>query len=458
MTSDSTGATVIVTPPPTPNGPLHLGHLSGPYVAADVAARVARARGQRVVTMTGVDYHQNYVLARARVADRPVEAVAADYIAQIRDVFGAARIDYDVFINPAGDADYREAVTDLFAGLLDAGDLPLEPARMAGCEECGRTLHHAYVAGACAVCGAGSNGGTCEACAAFTSALNLVDAACTGCGGAPRPLPDPVPVLRLEAYRGRLLEIWSRTDLPPRVWRLIRHYLAAGLPDVALSYPTDWGIELTAGPVAGQRLDVWAEMALGYAYAVARAVDDTAVPERPVTMAACAKAWQGVDRLWFFEGIDNVFYYAIMFPALLDALGVPAEKVGLVVNEFYRLTGAKFSTSRNHAVWAHEFLQQEDPGLLRLYLSWDRPDRHESDFNLPAYREFADWAAAVLAGEASVLPPGLAAAELARAERAVDLAGFDAPLAVRCLLAGRVADPPRADLLLASFTGADRAE
>ncbi|MGH3659949.1 MAG: class I tRNA ligase family protein, partial [Micromonosporaceae bacterium] len=351
--------------------------------------------------------------AKARAADRPAETVAADYIGQIRDVFEAARIHYDVFIDPAGDEAYRRAVTDLFAGLLDAGALPLEPGRLAGCEGCGRTMHHAYVSGTCAVCGSGANGGTCENCAAFTSALDLLDAACTGCGGAPRPLPDPVPMLRLEAYRERLLEIWSRTDLPPRVWRLIRHYLAVGLPDVVLSYPTDWGIELTTGLVAGQRLDVWAEMAFGYAYAVARAVDDTAVPGDPVTMAACAKAWQDVDRLWFFEGVDNVFYYAIMFPALFDALGLPAEKVGLVVNEFYRLTGAKFSTSRNHAVWAHEFLHQEDPGLLRLYLNWDRPDRHQSDFNLPAYREFAGWASEVLAGEVSVLPPRLAAEELA---------------------------------------------
>jgi methionyl-tRNA synthetase len=455
MTGDSTGVTVIVTPPPTPNGPLHLGHLSGPYLAADVAARVARARGQRVVTMTGVDYYQNYVLARARAADQPVEAVAAHYIDQIREAFDAARIHYDVFIDPARDAAYRQAVTDLFTGLLDTGELSLEPGQMAGCDGCGRTMHHSYVGGTCSVCWAGSNGGTCEGCGAFTSALNLVDVACTGCGGAPRPLPDLVPVLRLEASRARLLEIWSRTDLPPRVWRLIRHYLAVGLPDVVLSYPTDWGIELTEGPVAGHRLDVWAEMAFGYAYGVARAVDDAAVRAHPVTMTACAKAWHGVDRLWFFEGIDNAFYYAIMFPALLDLLGVPSEKIGLVVNEFYRLTGEKFSTSRDHAVWAREFLKEEDPALVRLYLSWDRPDRHQSDFNLTAYREFTEWAAAVLAGEVSVLPPGLAAAELARAEHAVDLANFDSPLAVRCLLAGRAADPARADRLLAAFTGAD---
>ncbi|MGH3734846.1 MAG: class I tRNA ligase family protein [Micromonosporaceae bacterium] len=237
------------------------------------------------------------------------------------------------------------------------------------------------------------------------------------------------------------------------MWRLVRHYLAAGLPDVVLSYPSDWGIELSAEPVAGHRLDVWAEMAFGYAYAVAQALDETSVRARPVTGAACAKAWQGVERLWFFEGIDNVFYYAIMFPALLDALGVPAEKIGLVVNEFYRLTGAKFSTSRDHAVWAHEFLHQEDPGLLRMYLSWDRPDRHESDFHLPAYREFVEWATGVLAGSQDVLPPGLAAAELARAEQALDPTGFDAPLAVRCLLAGRAANPARADRLLAAFTG-----
>jgi methionyl-tRNA synthetase len=138
--------------------------------------------------------------------------------------------------------------------------------------------------------------------------------------------------------------------------------------------------------------------------------------------------------------MDNTFYFTTLYPAILAAAGVPTAKArGAVVNELYLLEGQKFSTSRNHALWADEFLAAEDPELVRLYLSWDRPDRYESDFTHEAYRAFCDWVRPLLAGSrpggaGAALPPALAGAELERAERALHLAGFDAALAVRSLL------------------------
>jgi methionyl-tRNA synthetase len=141
--------------------------------------------------------------------------------------------------------------------------------------------------------------------------------------------------------------------------------------------------------------------------------------------------------------MDNTFYFAVLYPAILAAAGVPVAKArGAVVNELYLLDGQKFSTSRNHALWVDEFLATEGAELVRLYLSWDRPDRYETNFTRESYRAFCDWVAPVLQdpagrppGDAAVLPAALAAAELERAERALQLTGFDAALAVRCLLA-----------------------
>ena len=110
MSSGVTGVTVVITPPPTPNGPLHVGHLSGPYVAGDVAVRAARARGERVLSVSGLDVHQNYVLAAAEAEGRPVAEVAADYGDRIRSAFALAGVSYDLFLDPADDPDYRDAV------------------------------------------------------------------------------------------------------------------------------------------------------------------------------------------------------------------------------------------------------------------------------------------------------------------------------------------------------------
>src|SRR5262249_21913369 len=148
---------------------------------------------------------------------------------------------------------------------------------------------------------------------------------------------------------------------------------------------------------------------------------------------------------WHFNGTDNTFYFAVLYPAIIALCGVPGPKArGAVVNELYLLTGKKFSTSRNHALWADEFLATEDAELVRLYLSWDRPDRYESNFTHESYQAFCDFVRPLVKGgepagqpaqPAGWLPAELAGAELERAERALRLDGFDSALAARCLVA-----------------------
>jgi methionyl-tRNA synthetase len=442
--------TVLITPPPTPNGPLHLGHLSGPYVAGDVAVRAARARGESVLAVSGLDVHQNYVVTAAEQEGRGPDQVMADYGARIRSAFALAGVSYDLFLDPAQDADYRAAVARLLAELLDAGGpVQVRDVPWAVCADCGRGLHHARVAGRCRVCGAGAAGGACEGCATYAAAVDLVDPACTACGGALSVTPTPLPVLRLEDLRPQLTEAWSRAVVPARVRDLLDRLLAEGLPDVPLAYPTDWGIP---GP-GGTRIDVWVEMALGYLYAVPRQLGT----EGSGGVTDCVAGWSGVDRLWHFLGIDNAFYYGVLCPAVFAAAGLPAGVLGgLVVNEFYALEGLKFSTSRRHAVWAEDFLATEDPALARLYLGWDRPAGFESDFTEAGYAAFRDWAGPLLAGSGTPpAPPGVAAGELARAAAALRLETFDPALAARCLL-GALGGPADAEArkILPALTGA----
>src|SRR5579875_2542446 len=232
---------VVTATAPTPNGSLHLGHLSGPFVAADVAARAARARGLRTLTVSGLDPHQNYVPAKAAVEGRTPDAMLDEYEELVRRSLAAARVGFDVFADPRADAGYRDAVTRLLGELAARGAIGVEPVTLARCADCGTMLHYAYVSGDCPGCGAGSSGGTCEACGSYTTAANLSGARCR-CGGAPEPVTADVPLLRLESHRAALTDIWSRAVMPARVRALLGHYLTAGLPDVPLAYPADWGI------------------------------------------------------------------------------------------------------------------------------------------------------------------------------------------------------------------------
>jgi methionyl-tRNA synthetase len=424
---------------------LHLGHLSGPFVAADVAARAARASGASTLTVCGLDVHQNYVPAKAADQGRSPDAVLDEYEGLVRQAFRAARVSHDLFADPRADAGYRDAVARLLDELISQKAITVEDAKLSRCDGCGATLHHAYVAGRCPGCGSDSGGGTCEACGIYTTAQNLVQAHCTRCGGAPVPFTAQVPVIRLESFRAELTQTWSRAAIPARFRAVLGHYLTAGLPDVPLAYPTDWGI-----PAADeQRIDVWAEMALGYIVEIGQRLDPAAG-----TLAEYLTAWQQVGDCWYFLGLDNAFYYGVLFPAIFAAAGLPPATVtGLVINRFYRLDGLKFSTSRNHAIWAHEFLAEQDPAVVRMFMCWDRPDRYESGFTRAAYDHFQDWAQATMQAGGS-LPADLADAEILRAGHALEFGSFDPGLALRCLLAaGPDKGQGQASALFAALTG-----
>jgi methionyl-tRNA synthetase len=451
VTESSAGVTVIVIPQPTVNGPLHIGHLSGPYLAADVASRAARARGERVLTLAGVDVDPNYVLTKAEIIGMDVGEMVAKYRGQIMSAFDLARIGYDVFLDPQ-DGDYQRAVAGMLGELVANGTVPMDEITLHQCADCGRTLHHSYVVGKCAVCGTGANGTSCEGCGGFTSAQVLIDPSCARCGGSPRPMVVTVPVLHLEEYRERLVSEWLQAEWPTRVRSVMRQYQHAPLPDMPLAYPTNWGIECD-GPLAGLRVDFPTELGLSYLYGPARALH----PEAQ-SLAERVAAWREVDGVWHFNGMDNTFYFTVLYPAILAAAGVPTPKArGAVVNELYLLEGKKFSTSRNHALWADEFLAAEDPEMVRLYLSWDRPDRYESDFTHEGYRAFCEYVRPLLAGVRAdgpaALPQALAEAELERAEQALHLSGFDAALAIRSLLAALSAGAGRDSVAMAALAG-----
>jgi methionyl-tRNA synthetase len=442
---------VFVIAPPTTNGPLHVGHLSGPYVAADIVSRAARLRGERVLTVGGVDVHPNWVLTRAENDGIDVDKLIWDFRQRIDEALCQARVECDVYLDPQ-QAAYQRAVAEL-ADHLAENVCEIRDVTLHACADCGRTLHNSYLIGTCSRCGSGSNGGTCEGCGGYASAQDLIDPRCSRCGGAPTPFTARVPMLALERFHSQLEQTWMRVELPRRIRDLVAGYLADGLPEIPLGYPTNWGTE-GVGSMAGLRLDVNVELGLGTYHCVSQGIDPDVRG-----IAAEQAAWQQVDKIWHFHGIDNGFYFALLWPALFAALGVRSDQIGgTVVNEFYTLDGAKFSTSRGHAIWADELLSSQDPEIVRLYLAWDRPDRYQSDFTMAAFEHFRDRVAPLLTGALGCepQPAELVDAELVRGLDALRPGGYDSALAARCLLAnaGSAADP-RWQQLRAAIAGTD---
>jgi methionyl-tRNA synthetase len=453
--SDEPRYDVISIPPPTANGPLHVGHLSGPYLASDMAARAARARGDQVLTMAGVDLHQNYILTRAELDGVDVEKMVDSYRDDIIEAFRRARISYDAFYDPRSPG-HGPAMAGYFSRLVERGGLPMRRLELHRCARCARTLHHSYVEGLCGACGHEACGGGCEGCGGFTSAETMTDVRCARCGGEPVPFLADVPVLDIERHRDALQELWSRSELPAEVRALIAHALAGRLPEIPAAYPTDWGIE-GIGPLDGLRLDVYLEVTLNLVRATAQAI----APGLPEDAQAIADVWHHrVRSLSLFFGTDNAYYYGILFPALLAAAGIPLGSLSFntVVNRFFTLDGFKFSTSRNHAIWANDLLAEQDPSIVRLYLAWNRPDRAATDFTRESFDAFASFVRPLLDGTGvRITRPGvLLQAEQERGEHALRTVGFDAALAARSLLTLLEAGDERAETLRAILTGEAR--
>jgi methionyl-tRNA synthetase len=422
--------TWITATPPTPNGHLHVGHISGPYLAGDVMARALAADGQDAWYSTGLDDNQTYVPRRAWGENCEPEETAERYTRSIVDTWAAAGVGFDKIVRPRGH-EYEARVRDLFSTLVESGHIVAEERPLPFCQGCDLWLYEAYLGGKCPHCGAGTNGNACEDCCRPNLCADVVDPFCIRCGDVPVVRQTKTHVLPLEPLREQLEAFWSACDMPERLRAVCRAMAAETLPDILVSHPSAWGIPTDADP--SLRTYVWLEMAEGYA---------AEAPPREH------------DRLVQFFGIDNGYFHAVLFPAVNIALGRPELlPAKFVVNEFFQLNGSKFSTSRRHAIWASEFLPVAGADLLRLHCLLRRPATSRTDFTLDDFsrtEKILDAWDATFRGVFALAPAGPAEeaglpADLRRSGRAVraqlDLArtycrpdDFDPPGAVEQLV------------------------
>lgn len=357
------GAVVVTAAPPTPNGPLHLGHISGPYLASDVVSRYLRLRSRPVRSHVGTDDHQNYVSERARSLGRDPEAFRREMRSRIDRGLQVLRIRFDEFVEPKTDLKYQAGILEFARRALEAGVIKRETVALPYCDHCEHPLVDALIDGDCPVCEESSRGG-CESCGVVVPPWTLLNAKCSRCGRIAGSKDCSVLTFDLSAHLPSIQTDLNRLALPPRLRRLIERVNGAKDVQVLIAHPDVGGSGLRL-PGTDQNLHVWFEMAAHY----------DSFSRAPESWVHCF-------------GFDNAFYYLLFIPALLRALNPDAKlPYAVSTNEFLLLDGLKFSTSRGHAIWADEF--DGDPDHLRLYLSLHRPSTTQSQFSLGRFHEFS---------------------------------------------------------------------
>lgn len=365
--------TLITTALPYANGPVHIGHLAGVYVPADIYARYLRLKGQEVVMVGGSDEHGVPITIKAREEGVTPQDIVDRYHAIIRDSMKELGITFDVYSRTTSDIHARTA-SEFFRRLYDNGCFEVQTSMQPYDAEAGEFLADRYVGGTCPHCGKQAYGDQCEACGTSLSATELID---------PYSRLTSAPVswretthwyLPLNKYEERLRH-WILDEHPewkPNVAGQCKSWLDMGLQPRAVSRDLKWGVPVPVEGAEGKVLYVWFDAPIGY-------ISNT----KEILPDSWEKWWKDPEtRIINFIGKDNIVFHCIVFPSMLMADGSYNLPDNVPANEFLNLEGDKISTSRNWAVWLHEYLK-EFPGkqdVLRYVLTANAPETKDNDF------------------------------------------------------------------------------
>ncbi len=375
---------LFTSAPPTPNGDLHLGHLGGPYMAADVQKRYLRMRGVDAYYLCGSDDNLSWVLTNGRQHGMTAPEAADHFSHEVDLTLRAARIEMDVFARPNASAFHVPMVQAFVRRLYENGELVAKTGPSPYCPNCRRYLYEAYIRGHCPNCGSLSGGNYCEDCALPNDCIDLADAYCADCGAAPERREFTRLFFPLSRHAEALRRFHGEVAMGPHLRSLCERTLARGLPDVCISHVADWGIPVGIAGFEGQVIYAWCEMAPRYLAYTAELLSRQGEDPRDWRRFWCREDAEVVQCF----GFDNGFWYSLFIPALFTAYdpSIRLQKA-LVSNEFYRLEGKKFSTSRKHAIWGRELLAMATPDEARFYLAYTCPETERTNFTRAGFEE-----------------------------------------------------------------------
>lgn len=366
--------TTVTSALPYANGPVHIGHLAGVYVPADIYVRYLRLKGEEVLFIGGSDEHGVPITIKAKKEGVTPQDIVDRYHTIIKKSFEDFGISFDVYSRTTSTT-HKELASDIFKTIYEKGGFIEQSSEQYYDEKAQQFLADRYITGKCPHCGnENAYGDQCESCGTSLNPTDLINPKSAISGSTPIMKETKHWYLPLDQH-----ETWLRKwiledhkEWKPNVYGQCKSWLDMGLQPRAVSRDLDWGIPVPVEGAEGKVLYVWFDAPIGYISNTKELLPDS-----------WEKWWKEEDtRLLHFIGKDNIVFHCIVFPAMLKAEGSYILPENVPANEFLNLEGDKISTSRNWAVWLHEYLE-EFPGkqdVLRYVLTANAPETKDNDF------------------------------------------------------------------------------
>ena len=366
--------TMVTAALPYANGPVHIGHLAGVYVPADIYVRYLRLKGEDVVFVGGSDEHGVPITIKAKKEGVTPQDIVDRYHKIIKESFEGLGISFDVYSRTTSKI-HAQTASDFFKKLYDKGEFVEKTTMQYYDEEAHQFLADRYIVGTCPHCGnTRAYGDQCEACGTSLNATDLIDPKSAITGNVPVLRETKHWYLPLDKWEPRLRQwiLEEHKEWRPNVYGQCKSWLDLGLQPRAVSRDLDWGVPVPVEGAEGKVLYVWFDAPIGYISNTKELLPDD-----------WEKYWKDKDsRIVHFIGKDNIVFHCIIFPAMLMADGSYQLPDNVPANEFLNLEGDKISTSLNWAVWLNEYLE-ELPGkqdVLRYVLTANAPETRDNDF------------------------------------------------------------------------------
>ncbi len=363
---------------PYTNGPIHIGHLAGVYVPSDIYSRYLRLQGKDVAFICGSDEHGVAISMKAKKEGITPQEVIDKYDGIIRKSFEDFGISFDNYSRTSAKI-HHDTASEFFRKLYDDGKFIEEVTEQLYDEKAGQFLADRFVIGTCPKCGnPEAYGDQCENCGSTLNATDLINPKSTITGETPVLKETKHWFLPLNQY-DQFLREWilegHKNDWKPNVYGQVKSWIDAGLEPRAVTRDLDWGIDVPVEGAQGKKLYVWFDAPIGYISSTKEWAAREGKDWKPY--------WKSSDtKLVHFIGKDNIVFHCIIFPVMLKAEGSYILPDNVPANEFLNLEGNKLSTSKNWAVWLHEYLE-DFPGkqdVLRYALTSNAPETKDNDF------------------------------------------------------------------------------
>ena len=366
--------TLITTALPYANGPVHIGHLAGVYVPADIYARYLRLKGEEFIMIGGSDEHGVPITIKAKKEGVTPQDIVDRYHAIIKKSFGDLGISFDIYSRTTSKTHY-ETASEFFKTLYDKGEFVEKTSMQLYDEQANQFLADRYVTGTCPHCkNENAYGDQCEACGTSLAATDLINPKSAITGNVPVLKETKHWYLPLDKWEPMLRQwiLEEHKEWKPNVYGQCKSWIDMGLQPRAVSRDLEWGVPVPVEGAEGKVLYVWFDAPIGYISKTKELLPDT-----------WETWWKDPEtRMLHFIGKDNIVFHCIVFPAMLKAEGSYNLPENVPANEFLNLEDDKISTSRNWAVWLHEYLE-ELPGkqdVLRYVLIANAPETKDNNF------------------------------------------------------------------------------